>query len=207
MTIRILSYLMGLAVMAFGITMAIRADIGVAPGSTISYAVSLLTPLTIGQCSSLFHVLCMAIQFAIVRRPSLKLIFQFPLAYLFGLLIDVFYALLDFTPSGIVHQAVLLVAGLFVFSFGIRVIVGADILLAPPDGLARTMGGLFGWKMGKSKFAFDVFITAFTMALTYFTVGDVFLVVGIGTVICALGTGPIIGLFTKLCPFFDFASR
>ena len=204
---RIVSYLFGLVVMAFGISMAIRADIGVAPGSTIPYAVSKLSPLTIGQCSSLFHIFCMLAQLAITRKPSLKLVFQFPLAYAFGLLIDAFYLLLDVSLAGIPVRVMFLLAGLVVFSLGIRVIVGADVLLAPPDGLAQALGNIFGWPMSKSKLAFDIVVTVLTAILTLITLGDLFVVVSAGTVICAIGTGPLIGLYTKLFPFFDIARR
>jgi uncharacterized membrane protein YczE len=204
---RIISYLIGLVVMAFGISLAIRADIGVAPGSTIAYAVSKLTPLTIGQCSSLFHVFCMLVQLVITRKPTIKLLFQFPLAYAFGLLIDLFYMLLDFSIPGMVFRVLILLAGLIGFSLGIRIIVGADILLAPPDGLAQTAGRLFGWPMSKSKLAFDITVTVIAALLTLLAAGDAFLVVGVGTVICAIATGPIIGLFTKLFPFFDMKSQ
>ena len=202
---RVSFYLLGTVIMAFGISMAVRADIGVAPGSTISYATSKLTPLTIGQCSSLFYVFCMLLQLAMTRKPTLKLLFQFPMAYIFGLLIDTFYALLEFQPPGFLHRLALLLAALAVFSLGIRIMVGADILLPPADGLAQTLGKKFGWPMSKGKLAFDIIITVVTAILTLIAADDLFLVVGVGTVICAIGTGPLIGLFTKLFPFFDTA--
>ena len=207
LTKRIISYAAGSVVMAFGVSMAIRADIGVAPGSTISYAVSKLTPLSIGQCSSLFHIFCMLSQLAITRRPSIKLLLQIPQAYVSGLLIDLSYMLLDIALPGYLYHLLLLLAGLATFSLGIRMIVGADILIAPPDGLARALGRLFGLPMSKAKLAFDIVITVLTGILTQIAVGNMFLVVGVGTVICAIGTGPLIGLFTKLFPFFDFISN
>ena len=204
---RISFYLIGTVIMAFGVSMAVRADIGVAPGSTISYATSKLTPLTIGQCSSLFYIFCMLLQLLITRKPSLKILFQFPMAYIFGLLIDTFYNLLNIPLPGMLYRLLFLLAALFIFSLGIRIMVGADVLLSPADGLAYSLGNLFGWPMSKGKLAFDIIITAVTAILTYLTTGDLFLVVGIGTVICAIGTGPIIGLFTKLFPFFDIAEK
>ena len=202
-TERIAFYLLGVVVMAFGIAMAIRADIGVAPGSTIPCAVSKLTPLTIGQCSSLFNVFFILVQLAITRRPTIKLVFQFPMAYANGFLLDAFYGLLDIPLTGMLYRVLLLLAGLVVFSLGIRIIVGADVLLSPADGLAQAIGNLFRWPMSKSKLVFDIVVTAFTMILTLILAGDAFLVVNVGTVICAIGTGPIIGVFTKLFPFFD----
>ena len=204
---RILFYLIGISIMAFGVSMAVKADIGVAPGSTIPYAVSKLTPFTVGQCSSMFYVFCLLLQFLMARRIAPKLLFQFPMAYVFGLMIDAFCALLDVPLPGMLHRLLFLVAALVIFSFGIRIMVGADILLSPQDGLAQALGNLLGWPMSKGKLLFDIIITALTAILTQIAAGDFFLVVGIGTVICAIGTGPIIGFFTKLFPFFDISKN
>ena len=204
---RVSYYILGTLIMAFGVTMAVRADIGVAPGSTISYALSKLTPLTLGQSSAAVQIACVLLQLIMTKRATLKLLLQFPLSYVFGFIIDVFYLLLDIPFEGYLYRLLFLLAGLVIFSLGIRILVGADILLPPTDGLAQALGRLFGWPMSKGKLAFDIIITGGTAILTLIAAGDFFMVVGVGTVICAIGTGPIIGLFTKLFPFFDAAKN
>jgi len=203
MAIRITSYIIGMVIMAFGVALVIKVDIGVAPGSVIPYSVSKLTPLSVGMCSALFHIFCLLSQIAVTRRITFKLILQFPLAYVFGYMLDLFLALLSFELPGMVYRVLFCIAGLFIFSFGIRAVVGADILLAPPDGLARAIGNKLGWPMSKAKLAFDIAVTVIALLLTLALAGNAFLAVNIGTLICAAGTGPIIGLFTKLFPFLD----
>jgi len=200
---RILFYILGFVVMAFGISMSIRAEIGVAPGGAIAVAVYMFVPLTVGQCSALFNVFCVLMQIMITRRPTLRHALQLPLAYVFGLLIDVFYDMLVFDHPTIVFNIIQLVVGMLIFSLGIRAIVGANIILAPPDGLARAIGDIFSWPMSKAKLAFDVVATAIAALITFLLDGNPFLVVGIGTLICAIFTGPLIGLYTKLLPFLD----
>jgi len=200
-------YALGVVIMTFGIAMSIRAGIGVAPGSAVPYAVSRICPLSIGQCSTLFHIFCVLLQLALSRRITLQVVLQFPMAYVFGLLIDLFHMLLDIAPANMLYSIILLVAGLVIFSLGIRIIVGADLLLAPPDGLARTLGNFFGLPMSKSKLFFDIIVTVIAAVLTLIVAGNAFIAVGIGTVICAIGTGPAIGLYTKLFPFFDIPGK
>ncbi|MCL2392234.1 MAG: DUF6198 family protein [Oscillospiraceae bacterium] len=202
-TKRIALYILGLIVMSFGIAMAIRAEIGVPPGGAIAVAAYMFVPLTIGQCSALFNTLCVIIQVIITRRPTLKHLLQLPLAYVFGLMLDFFYDRLDLSLISFWHALFFLVLGVIIFSFGIRAIVGANIVLAPPDGLARTVGNMFGWPMSKSKLIFDIVVTIIAALITLIIGGNAFLVVGIGTVICAIFTGPLIGLYTKLLPFLD----
>ena len=200
---RILLYSIGVIVMTFGIAMAVRADIGVAPGSLLAYAVSQLTPLTVGTCTTIFHIFFMLLQFAILRRMTIRLLLQFPMAFVIGLMMDIFYGWLDFNNQTYVFRALLLVSALIVFSLGIRIIVGADVLLSPADGVALAFGNLFGWKMAKGKLAFDILVTVAAALLTLIVAHNPFIAVGVGTAVCAIGTGPLIGLFTKLFPFFD----
>lgn len=201
---RISTYVIGVLVMSFGVAMSVRANIGVAPGSMIPYAASVLSPLTYGQCTSIFHVLCMLLQLAITRKISLQLALQFPMAYVVGLILDIFCKLLDFGINDMWFRVVFLIAGMVIFSLGIRMMVGANILVAPADGLALALGKKFGWPMSKAKLIFDIIVTIFTALLTLALAGDLFIAVGVGSVICTIGTGPIIGLFTKLLPFLDF---
>jgi len=200
---RIIFYIVGLVVMAFGIAMTLRAGIGVAPGGTIPYSVFLISPLSVGLCTTFFQIFCVLAQLAITRRLTLKLSLQFPLAYVFGFLIDLFYEFWDISFTGIFYSILFLLAGMIVFSLGIRIVVGTNILLTPPDGLAQTMGNVFGWPMSKAKLLFDIIATVTAAVLTLILAGNAFLAVGIGTVICAIGTGPAIGFYTKLFPFFD----
>lgn len=204
---RVPLYFLGMIVMAFGIAIVIRVDIGVAPGSIIPYSISLLTPLTVGICSALFQVFCMLMQIILTRRISPALILQLPLAYVFGFLLDSFLWLLDFEIVSMLYRILLTVAGLFIFSFGIRAIVGANIIIMPTDGLAQAMGKKLGWPMSRGKLAFDIIVTIVGIILMYVFSDNAFAAVNIGTIICAAGTGPIIGLFTKLFPALDIVDK
>jgi len=204
---RICFYTFGVIVMYFGVALSVKVDIGVAPGSVIAYSLSKLTPLTVGMCTTIFQIFCVLVQLAITRRFTLKLILQFPLAYVFGFLLDFYLGLMRFELPGVAIRLLLLVAGMIIFSLGIRIIVGADMLLSPPDGLAQTLGRLLGWPMSKSKLGFDIVVTVIAAMLTLILAGNAFLAANVGTVICAAGTGPIIGLFTKLLPFFDVQDK
>jgi len=200
---RTLFYILGLIVMAFGVAMSIRAEIGVAPGGAISVAIYMFVPFTVGQCTAMFNIFCVIMQFVITRRLTLKHIFQLPMAYVFGMLLDVFYNILVFDHPSIIYNYIQVVVGMFIFSFGIRTIVGANIILAPPDGLARAAGDLFNWPMSKSKLVFDIVVTIIAALITYIFGRNLFMVVGFGTLITAVFTGPLIGLFTKLIPYLD----
>ena len=203
---RIVFYIMGLLVMTFGIALSSKAGIGVAPVSTISYAGSLLTPLSFGMCSSVFHALCFLAQLAIQRRLTVMTVLQIPAVYVFGLLIDLFSSILRISPPGMLIGIPLMAFSALVFSLGIRIIMGSDLVLPPPDSLVRVIAAKAGWPMSKAKLVFDIVVVSSSAVLTLVFLGSLFVAVGIGTVLCVLMTGPAIGFFQKYMPFFDLVT-
>ncbi|NLB29517.1 MAG: hypothetical protein GX823_04760 [Clostridiales bacterium] len=200
-------YILGIVAMAFGVSLAIQAGIGVAPGNVISYAVSKLTVLSVGWCTTLFHVACILAQLAIIKRFTIGLAAQFPQAFILGRLIDFFLWLFSISPPNLVYSIVLICIGILVFSFGIRAMLGANLIFLPSDGLGLAAGEKLGWKYPKVKLAQDIIYTATAAALMLIFSGDVFSVVGIGTVLSAVATGPAVGLFTRLLPFLDIQPK
>jgi len=202
---RLIHHLIGMLIMTFGIALTSKGNIGVASVSTISFAGSKLTPISFGMCSSLFQAFCFLAQIAVTRRFTAKSLLQIPMVYAFGWCIDLFNGLLHITPDNIIVSCLLVAVGTVIFSFGLRIILGADIALNPPDGLARAIGDRVGWPMSKSKFIFDITIVTSSAVLTLVFLGDAFVAVGFGTVITMLTTGPAVGMFTRLLPFFDLS--
>jgi len=204
---RMLYHFLGLLLMTFGIALSSKGGVGVASVSTIAFAGSRLTPLTFGTCSSLFHGFCFISQIVITRRFTARSLLQIPMVYLFGFFLDIFNNLLTFAAANVIVGCLLVAAATPVISLGLRVILGADFAMAPPDALARTIGDKAGWPMAKAKFIFDVAVVSASAALTWVFLGSPFVAVGFGTVITMLMTGPMIGFFVKLFPFFDVAKK
>lgn len=200
-------YILGVVLMTFGIALTIRAGVGVAPASAVSYAMSKLTPMSVGVCTTLFHTSCIVAQLFLTRRLTLSLVLQLPLALVFGQLIDFFLWVLPEFSGGIAIDILALCAGMLVFSLGIRAIAGAKLLLMPSDNLARSAGALLGWRLPKSKLVFDIICTVIALVLMLISSDGVLTVIGIGTIICAAATGPSIGLYNKLLPFLDVGSE
>ena len=198
-------YILGTVMMELGVAMAIRAGLGVAPGGVIPYAISRFTVLSAGWCSTLFHIICILAQLLISKRFTLGLAGQLPLAFVCGRLLDFFLWLLPVFSGGLILSIALLCAGILVFSFGIRAMTGADVLLMPPDGLVKIAGAKLGWGFPKAKLVADIIFTAIAAVLMLVFSDNLFSVVGIGTVLCAAATGPAVGLYIKLLPFLDIS--
>ena len=200
---RLAVYALGVIAMSFGISLVIKAGLGVAPGGVISYAISRLTVISVGWCTTLFHTTCILAQLLISGRLNAGLVVQLPLTLVFGQLIDLFLQLLSLGSISLVNSIAMLCVGIITFSLGIRTMAGANLLLMPSDNLAQAAGEKLGWKFPKAKLIGDILFTIIAIALMLMFSGDVFSVIGVGTILSAAVTGPMVGIFTKLLPFLD----
>ena len=75
---RISVYIMGLLVMALGIVLIKKAELGMSPISAVPAAVANITPLTLGNATILFHTLCIAFLILLLHKITLKMIFLLP---------------------------------------------------------------------------------------------------------------------------------
>ena len=68
-------YSVGLLLTSLGIVLITKADIGIAPVSTLPYALSLVIPqITLGTFMTFMHLACMLAQLAILRRMTPALV-------------------------------------------------------------------------------------------------------------------------------------
>ena len=200
---RVVFYILGLFVLALGIALAPKANLGVASVSTISFAGSMIVPLTFGMCTTIFQIFCVLLQLALKRRMTVSLVLQLPTAYVFGFLIDFFSNLLRFPPPNIVYGIPLVVGSVLIFALGLRILFGASLILMPPDGLVRTISEISGRSLSKTKLVFDLTIVSISAAWTFVILNNALATIGIGTIITMLLAGPAIGMYQKLFPFFD----
>ena len=65
---RCLLLVFGLVVMAYGVSMSIKAGLGTSPISSLPYTVSQLTPLTVGTATIAMHCVLILLQILLLRR-------------------------------------------------------------------------------------------------------------------------------------------
>lgn len=110
-----------LFVMALGVACSIQADLGTSPISSLPYAVSLFTPLTVGTVTIAMHCTFVLIQILLLRRQYDPVqLLQLPVAIVFGYLIDFAVWLLRFLQPTVYWQQVLLcLIGIILVGVGI----------------------------------------------------------------------------------------
>ena len=201
---RIPAYILGMLILALGIVLVTKANIGIAPASCIPYTLFVLFPFfTFGTWTSLFHFLCVLAQLVVMRRLTVKLVLQIPLAYVFGKIIDLFGILLNFTATSFAMGLLVLFGAILCLCFGISIVAGADLMLPPPDAMLRTISAKSSWPMGRTKFVGDICFVLSAIVLSSILVQTPLLVIGVATVLCMLLTGNGVSLIQRLMPFLD----
>ena len=195
---RLLFYLAGQLILCAGIILNTKTGLGVAPINSIPYLVSEITPITLGQATSILYLLCIAAQCLIRRRLSLQILLQFPFSYVFGLLIDLFNHLLDVVqPSNLLWALFWLAAANVCTALGVTMGVSMNLVAAPPDCTVQTISQVYRKDFGLVKNCFDL-----SMLLLSVLGGLLFphrlVGIGAGTIITALLVGRFAGLFRRL---------
>ena len=65
---RYLCLCFGLTIMAFGVACSIKAALGTSPISSVPYAISTFSPLTVGTATIAMHCILIALQILILRK-------------------------------------------------------------------------------------------------------------------------------------------
>ena len=216
---RLALYLLGLMLMALGITLLNLSDLGTTPLSSIPYVLSRLLSgsalFTFGRLTLLFHTACALAQVAAHRRVTAQILLQIPLAVVFSALLDLFGSLLSLPAPPLALRLALCAAGVALSALGIVLIVRAGLMLPAPDALLHAVSERTGRPLSQVKIAGDVLwvavaaLLSLALLLSRGTAGfwpllsGCFggrLAVGVGTLIAMYFTGRLVGVFRRL-PF------
>lgn len=216
-------YVLGLLVMALGITLNTKSGLGVSPIISVSYSISDIWNFNFGNATFVLygtfiitemvvHLLHHKKVAALEEYPSSRLklvllldLLQFPLSLLFTRFMNLFAAVIpdfqtaypdSFAGSFWGRLIVLLVAIVFT---GIGAAMSLDMRLIPnpADGLVQAIADLGGRSLGFTKNCFDGFNILLTAVISLLFAGHL-IGIGLGTILTVIGVGRVIALFNRL---------
>ena len=196
---RAAQYFGGLVVMAMGVVLMKRVDLGISPITAVPAAVSAITPFSLGNMTIFLHALCVVGQILVVKRVTLKSILTMLVGVPFGYIIDGLMLLFNPGAMGWALRIVLLIIGLALSGLGVRLVVGSDLMLPAPDELSHTISQVYRKKLSNVKIVSDAIYVAIAVAVDLIFSHRVF-TVGVGTVLSVLLVGRFVGWFGKLFP-------
>lgn len=179
---RLVLLFIGMVIMAFGIALSVRSDLGTTTISSLPYVLSLISPLTLGTASIIVNSGLVLLQILILRRrfQAIQLL-QIPVLLAFGVFNDVaLWATEWIGYSAYWQQWLLVLAGIVLLGVGICFqIAGQSIMLAGEAAvltiateLSRKFGGRRLFAFGYVKIAFDVLLVSSAAVLAVSFLGE-----------------------------------
>lgn len=183
-------FFIGLIIMAFGIVLMIKADIGVAPWDVLHIGLYKQFGLSIGTWSIIIGFLVLFS--TSILSKAWPQIGAFLNMLLVGVFIDLFM-LLPFikNPDHLVGKIVMLLVGIIIIGYGIGVYISAKRGAGPRDTLMLVLTERTGWKVSHIRLGMEVIVLT-----AGFLMGGP---VSLGTFLFGLTIGLIVGYTLPQC--------
>lgn len=186
--------LAGLAVMALGVALSIKAELGTSPISSVPYVSGLISGLSVGTTTIIVNSLFVLAQILMLRSQyDWYQILQIPVAIVFGLMIDMFSLFMgDIVLSSYIQQWLFCAAGIIFVALGVSMEVTAELITTAGEGLVLAICQVTSFKFGNVKVAVDVTLVILAAAASLLVLGEL---AGVreGTAAAAV----LVGLLTK----------
>lgn len=204
-----MAYIIGILTLAFGVTLMEKANLGISMVVAPAYLVSLKFDfLTFGMAEYILQALLLIVVFLLVRKFKLSYCFSFVTALIYGAVLDSFMWLIRNVPADIfLFRLSLYSIGMLFCSFGISMFFHTYLAPEVYELFVKEISKKFGIDINRFKIGYDCAscTVAIIMSLIFFN--DI-RGVGIGTILCAVINGNIIGLFSRfLEKHIDFSPR
>ena len=200
---RLTLYVIGLFLLSLGVSFSIQANLGVSPVSSLAYAISLTSGLTIGITTILANILFVFVQIILNKKRIgiREFIVQLSIVFLFGIFMDLTLAIVQLlpAPTTLVGRYLFLLISLYIISAGLLAYFSAKLPLMPYDALTYVVSDRFNMKFGKAKISSDLINVAVAGIVCLVFIQSLG-AIGIGTILAAYFIGKILG---KIIPRFQ----
>ena len=206
---RLLSYGLGIVILALGITLNTKTGLGVSALVSIAYTVANAWNLNFALMTFLLYTCFALIEVGLkwgflppLRKVIWKDLLQIPFSLAFSLLLNVFGGIIP-VAEHVGAQIVMLVFAIVCTGIGAAMIVDMHLIPNPADGLAQTLGMVTKKGMGLGKNLLDCSCVGISAVIGLVARGRL-IGIGIGTIAAMIGVGRVVALFnrcfeTKLC--------
>ena len=210
-----LSYVVGILLLALGTALMEKADFGVsmvvAPAYLTYLKVSEFLPFfTFGMAEYCLQALLLVGMFCVLRQFRLSYLLAIVTAVLYGFVLDGSMALTALLPvNGMILRLIWYVLGFLLCALGVSFLFHTYLPPEVYELLVKRISAKWGWDINQVKTVYDCVSCAVAILLSFAFFGLWhFEGVKLGTILCALVNGTMIGLCSRcLEHFFVFRDR
>ncbi|MEI8332857.1 MAG: hypothetical protein WCH74_03225 [Chloroflexota bacterium] len=183
---RLPGLVLGLVLFGAGIALMAAAGLGLGPWEVLHQGISRHTGIALGTVGILVGIPILLLWIPLREVPGSGTVLN---VVLIGTATNLVLPLLPH-PADLVLQAAMMVAGVVVIGLGSGLYLGAGLGPGPRDGLMTGLHHRFGWSIRRGRTAIElaVLVAGFLLGGT----------VGLGTIVFALGIGPLVQVFLRI---------
>ncbi|MCQ2520495.1 MAG: DUF6198 family protein [Lachnospiraceae bacterium] len=199
------SYLLGVILLAFATALMARADFGlsmvVAPAYIVHVKIAEIASwFTFGMAEYCLQAVLLVLLGIILKRFRALYFFSFVTAVFYGIVLDLSNILVGFIPGdGIAVRIVFFVSGMVICAFSISLLFHTYIAPEAYELIVKEIAAKFNYNISKVKTIYDCTSCIISIILSFALFGfGKFVGINVGTIVCALLNGVIIGFFSKV---------
>ena len=189
---RVVHLLVGLALYGAGCAIMVRAGIGLDPWTVFAQGVSLQTGIGIGWVTNIVGFLVLLLWMPLRQKPGVGTLANILLV---GTSMQATLAVFP-AIDGFALQVLVFLLGMMLVAVASGLYIGADFGPGPRDGLMTGLRARFGWPIWAARLVVEA-----SVLLAGWLLGGS---VGLGTILFALGIGPLVH---RTLPLFDLRRR
>ncbi|MDN5895919.1 MAG: hypothetical protein L0H93_18080 [Nocardioides sp.] len=179
--------IIGLVLYGVSLAMMVRGALGLAPWDVLHSGITGYVPLTLGQVVIVMSFVVLVAWIPLRETPGLGTVLN---AILVGLAADATLALLA-EPDSVLFRITLMIAGVVLNGLATALYIGAQFGRGPRDGLMTGLSRRTGLSLRLVRTCLEISVVLLGLVL-----GGV---LGVGTLIYALGIGPLAQLMLPWC--------
>src|SRR5574344_815796 len=209
---RYLVFVITLFIMALGVSLSIRANLGSSPISAPPYVLSKMPSaiMTMGEFTICMHVIFILIQILVLRKNYEKIqLLQLAVGFLYGFYTDLtMWITQPFqwgnTTTDYIIRFVQLVLGASLLAYGIAIEVRCNVLLLAGEGLPSSISKAFKWDFGKVKICTDTLLVGIAVVFSFSFFGSWrWDMIGFGTLFSMIAVGAMVRFFAPKIVWVD----
>lgn len=196
---RAVYYILGLVILALGLTLNAKTGLGVSPITSLPYTVSEILQINFGNTVFVSYLVFIAIELTLKKQRSERflIVLQIPLSIIFTRVMNLFGSLFTLHLETLWQRVLLLLCAILCTGVGAAMTMDMRLVPNPGDGVVQSIAEYSGRDIGLIKNCVDL-VNVLCAFLLGCLAGNPLLGVGLGTAIGVLGIGRVIALFNKL---------
>lgn len=190
-------YILSINILALGIILNTRTDLGVAAFTSLFYAFSKVNNISLGTASIILYLILIIVQICLVRKLTITIFLEIPFSLIFGYITDFYDSLIKIRCSNLLSAYLLLLIAIIFVSLGVYFSVSCNLIATPVESTVKTISQVYNLKFSLVKNVFDITMIIMMLLLCLVLQIPVY-GIGMGTVLSALLVGRFISGYQYL---------